>query len=284
MDAVGRPALDTASTDIVREKTVRKTMTALGVAAVTTLLTVSQASAATQVYEGTGWRLAHALQGSDGIHALDPSGTYTITFASDAARSALSHYYTPLASYLTAQLGVKFVVGATNAPGITACSAVPYHTIIVDWKTKPVGTSGESWTYACYNAGNDTEWGAMIEIDKEYWDHPGWFSGGTKDDLEDYATIWNVTAHELGHAVGLLHPNQLDASGNDIPSACPKDSKGWLPIMCTPTTGQNITNAGINYTSFDLAGMKQLVANFGLPAPSATSGVSRPRAVPAGEE
>lgn len=86
------------------------------------------------------------------------------------------------------------------------------------------------------------------------------------------------------HAVGLLHPNQLDASGNNIPSACPKDSKGWLPIMCTPTTGQNIINAGINYTSFDLAGVKQLVANFGLPAPSAAPGVNRPRAVPAGEE
>lgn len=256
-------------------------MTALGIAAVATVLTIGQASAATQVYEGTGWKLLNTLQGSDGIHSLDPSGTYTITFTNEASRSTLAYYYKPLAEYLTTKLGVKFVVGTTDQPNITTCGAVPYHTIIVDWKTEPVGISGESWTYPCYNSKDDSEWGAMVEIDKEYWDHPGWFSGGSKDTLADYATIWNVAAHELGHAIGLAHPNSLDSSGNTIPSACPKDSNGWLPIMCTPTTGQNIKNAGINYTSFDLAGMKQLVANFGLAAPSADR-TGRPKAVEAG--
>ena len=174
------------------------------------------------------------------------------------------------------------MVGNTNTPNMNSCSAVPFHTIIVDLKTEPVGESGISWTYPCYNSADDTEWGATIEIDKEYWDSPGWFSGSSKDTLLDYSMIWDATAHELGHAIGLAHPNSQDSAGKDIPFSCVKNSSGWTPLMCSPYGGPN-NNAGINYTAYDIAGMKQLVKNFALAAPAEkAAGKQAGKAMPMG--
>jgi hypothetical protein len=254
----------------------RKTITTLAtVAAAVAGATVATASSATaagsQVYQGTGWKLESSMTAAGaGIHALDPTAAYTITFADSAARSALSYYYTPLAAWMSQETGAKFTVSATNQAEPTSCSTTREHVIVVGWKTEPVGEAGLSHTGSCYNTQNNTMWGGWIDIDKEYWDHPGWFSGTGKDTAYDYAMIWNATAHELGHAVGLDHPNTRDSSGNVKPYDCVTNSAGWRPLMCSPNGGPT-DKTGINYTAYDIAGIKQLVANYALPAPASAS-------------
>lgn len=271
------------------EGTMRKTLTALAAAAAAvaaaTLLPVGHASAAgTQVYKGTGWQLENSTTAKgDGIHALDPSATYTVTFANSAARSALSYYFTPLAAWMAKETGAKFKVSGTDLPEPTSCATLPVHTIIVNLKTRPTpGAVGMSHTSPCYDTRNDTEYGAWIDMDKEYWDHPGWFSGTGRNTTLDYAMIWNAGAHEFGHAVGLDHPNVRDASGAPKAYACVKNSAGWRPLMCSPNGGPT-TRAGINYTAYDIAGIKQLVANFSLAAPAAPAApkAEQPANVPA---
>jgi hypothetical protein len=249
----------------------RATFTTLTAVAAATLLTAAPASAAgTQVYHGTGWQLQNAMNADGGgIHSLDPASTYTITFADSAARTALSYYFTPLAAWMTSESGVRFMVSPTNQPEPTACSGTPFHTIVIAWKTQPVaGAKGMSHTSPCYDTRNNTAYGARIDMDKEYWDHPGWFSGAGKNTTLDYAMIWNANAHEFGHAIGLDHPNVRDATGAVKPFDCVKNSAGWRPLMCSPNGGPT-DRTGINYTAFDIAGIKQLVANFSLADPAA---------------
>ncbi|MEU6480354.1 hypothetical protein ABZ858_26420 [Streptomyces sp. NPDC047017] len=247
----------------------RKVFTTLAAVAAATLLTAGHASAAgTQVYKGTGWQLESSMTASgDGIHSLNKNATYTITFADSAARKTLEYYYKPLADWMTKQTGVKFTVSATNLPEPTACSTAPIHTIVIGLKTRPMKDKGMSHTSPCYDTRDDTAYGAWIDMDKEYWDHPGWFSGTGKNTTLDFAMIWNANAHELGHAIGLDHPNTRDSKGVVKPFDCVKNSAGWRPLMCSPNGGPT-NKTGVNYTAYDIAGIKQLVANYTLPAPA----------------
>ncbi|MFF0777109.1 hypothetical protein [Streptomyces sp. NPDC003720] len=231
-------------------------------AALLLLVAPGRAAAAGPVYSGTGWKIAT----KDGIHSLSPK-SYVFTFASTSSRTKLTPYAQAVAAQLTAVTGTKFVVSTTveTPPAVGSCPAE--HHLILGVKYRPVGTKGMSRAYNCFTdrAGSvdyRAAWGGWAWIDSEYW-YANWFSTNA---TVNSARIKNAVTHEVGHLVGLDHPNKdLDKDGVVEDYECARTTGGYLPVMCAPGLGGYTTStSGGKFTSRDTPGLKQLVANYGL--------------------
>lgn len=239
----------------------RLTLPAL-VAALLLILAPGRATAATPVYSGTGWQIAT----KDGIHSLSPKD-YTFTFTDTSSRTRLTPYATAMASQLTSVTGTQFTVSTTieTPPAEGSCPAE--HHLILGVKYRPTGVKGMSRAWNCYtNRPGQPDyraaWGGWTWIDSEYW-YASWFSTNS---TVNAAQVKNAITHEVGHLVGLDHPNRdLDGDGVVEDYECARTTYGYLPVMCAPGLGGYTTaSGGGQFTSIETPGLRQLVANYGL--------------------
>ncbi|MFD9004443.1 hypothetical protein ACFV0T_26380 [Streptomyces sp. NPDC059582] len=217
----------------------------------------SARAAAAPVYQATGWKAGTAF----GVYSLSPD-PYTIVYADDTARTKLWKYYPQPASQITASVGVT-VTATTGIDSTPLSQCPPYHRIIVHYEYRPAGSPGISWTNACHNAADGSAWGGHIRLDSEYWTNPAWF---TTDPILNEGFRKDAAAHELGHILGLDHPNQdLDKDGVIEHRECVTSTAGRKPIMCSGNRGpMATTDAGRYTTEYDLPGLRQLLANYTL--------------------
>jgi hypothetical protein len=230
------------------------------VAALLLILATGQATAGL-VYSGTGWKIAT----KDGIHSISPK-PYVITFTDSTSRTRLTPYATAVATQLTDVTGTQFTVTTTLEAAPATGSCPTEHHLILGLKYRPIGDAGVSVAYNCYTNRPGAEddhaaWGGWTWLDTEYW-NAAWFSTNATINA---ARIKNAITHEIGHIVGLDHPNRdLDADGKTEDYECARTTYNYLPVMCSPHGGYTTAGGGGLYTSRDTPGLKQLVANYGL--------------------
>lgn len=234
-----------------------------------TVLALTAAALPTPTYTGLGWK---ALT-SNGIYSLSPD-PYEVVFADTTARSKLSKYFVMPAAQVTRSVGVQVTVTTTlDATPLGTCP--PRHRIIVHYLHQPMGSPGMSQARPCYATGNGSAWGGHVLMDSEYWMTAAWFS---TDPTVNEAHRKDAVTHELGHILGLDHPNtDVDRDGTVEAGECV--AKDWLkPIMCSPNRGvplptvkttsgpvaYNVTEPGKFSKDFDLPGLRQLLANYTL--------------------
>jgi hypothetical protein len=234
---------------------IRRILLPLGILAA--VLTTTAATTLTPTYSGTGWK----AETSYGIYSLSPE-PYTIVFADTTARTKLTPYLTGPAAQVTSQVGVTVTV-STLIDTTPATSCPSKHHIVVHYTYRPLGTAGMSQARPCYAIADGSAWGGHVLMDSEYWTVANWFS---TDPALNEAYRKNATTHELGHILGLEHPNvDLDKDGVLERFECVKNSAGWTPVMCRPNGGyRTSTGAGKFVTEFDVAGLRQLLANYAL--------------------
>ena len=232
---------------------------ALAVTAVTAVLLLAAtppAEAATgPVYAGRGWK----IETSQGIYSLNPD-PYQIVFADDTARAKIKPYLAKPAAQVTAVTGVQVTVtDDLDATPIEYCP--PRHRIVVHYAYRPSGPAGYSRALPCYDILNGSAWGGHILMDSEYWTTANWFS---TDPVKNDAYRANAVTHELGHILGLDHPNtDLDSDGTVESYECVTTATGTRPLMCSPNGGYyNSVDAGRFTPPFDEPGLKQLAANW----------------------
>jgi hypothetical protein len=227
-------------------------------AATATVLALTAATTPAPVYKGVGWK----AWTSNGIEALSPQ-PYTIVFADATARSKLAGYFKSPAAQVTTSVGVKLTVSSTlDTTKRGTCPA--YHRIVVHYTYRPVGLKSVSHTDACHGTTTRSAWGGHILMDSEYWTHTAWFSSNAT--VND-AYRKDVVTHELGHALGLDHPNlDLNHDGKVANYECVKSATtGRKPIMCSPGRDRLATVDGGKFTSeYDLPGLRQMVKNYSI--------------------
>ena len=213
-------------------------------------------AATTPVYQGTGWK---AETDSFHIYSLAP-GPYTVVFANETARTKLAGYFTKPAGQVTSSVGVPVTV-TTTIDTTPATSCPGKGRIVVHYVYRPLGAAGFSQARPCYNTLDGSAWGGHVLMDSEYWTTANWFSS-TASLNEAYKR--NAVTHEFGHILGLDHPNSdLDHDGRIESFECPKNTSGWTPVLCAPNGGnRTATYSGSFVTAFDLAGLKQMAANY----------------------
>lgn len=207
------------------------------------------------VYEGTGWK----ANTDNGIYSLNPD-PYEIVFADTTARTKLKSYFLRPAAQADAVTGVTITV--TDTIDLTPRGICPpRHRIVVHYTYRPMGTAGYSKAEPCYQLSDGSAWGGHVLMDSEYWTTANWFS--VDPTLNDVYRK-NVVVHELGHILGLEHPNKdLDGDATVENFECVKNAAGWLPTMCSPNGGyRNATSAGQFVAEFDVVGLKQLTQNW----------------------
>lgn len=258
--------------------TMKKIARSLGVlAAAAGLVALSNpAYAAGDIYKGTGWRI---LAGR-GIQSLSPdpyvikivkpsAGATKLTAAqTKKAEAKLRAQLKDTAAQLTSITGTKFTLAAGYHKEQTACSSVPRHTITVGLKYRPFmpgNKPGYSQAHPCSASSNKSAWGGWVWVDSEYWKPGDWSIHPT--------LISNLVSHEVGHAIGLDHPNVdgSDADHTADPYECVTNSYKDTPVMCSPNGGHARGRGGTDaradkyagkYTKWDINGLKALKANF----------------------
>jgi hypothetical protein len=234
----------------------RLALAALLTAATTLLATPSTGAAATgPVYEGRGWRINTVK----GIYSLSPD-PYEIVFADTTARTRLTPYLTRPAAQITAITGVQVTV-TTLIDTTPRDQCPPRHRIVVHYTHQPMGVAGYSQAYPCYANANNSAWGGHVLMDSEYWEQPNWFS---TDPVINEGYRKNLVTHELGHVIGLDHPNyDQDGDGQVEPYECVTTASGTRPTVCSRNGGYlNAVDAGKFTPPFDEPGLKQLAANY----------------------
>jgi hypothetical protein len=240
--------------------------TTAGILAALTLLLASATSAraaTTPVYQGTGWSIAT----EDDIHSLDIEDPYLFTFADTASRTRLTPYATAVATQLHEVTGLTITVTTIIEAPPAEGSCPAEHHMILGVKYRPIGIAAMSHAYPCYTnrpgqPDYHAAWGGWTWIDSEYW-YANWFSTNS---TVNTARIKNAVTHEIGHLVGLGHPNtDIDGDGIVEDYECVRTVSGYLPVMCAPGLGGATTEwGGGRFTSRDTPGLEQLVANYGL--------------------
>lgn len=184
------------------------------------------------VTDGYGWELG------SGITHLDSAG-WSVQFYDTYSRDQLRSTMLLTAAELEAKTGIDFYVGYTvnktdaGCPGYTSTGR---HRIVV--RLDPV-TERSNATH-CYL--NGAVHSSRVLFSKANWDNK------TRSGSH-LAYRRNVSSHELGHSVGLSHPNEEYVTGAD-------------PLMSGNHWGGYATAAdAYKYTPYDVKGLKQLVVN-----------------------
>ncbi|MGW7636137.1 hypothetical protein [Streptomyces decoyicus] len=197
------------------------------------------------VMVGTGWRITTQCN----VYCLSPSQQYTVTFSTQALKDRYVPYLTAAVAQLVAA-GVHIVIGGIETPDYN--TVPPLGHIQYGEAYRPIGTPGYSQGLPCWNTGDNSVWGGYVLIDSEYWD-------GTWTLTE--VKRKNILVHELVHALGLDHPNSdMNNDGVVASYEVVKDTAGVTPLMTSPNGGYQDSRAG-TLTPYDLAGIKQLLAN-----------------------
>lgn len=226
-------------------------------------LFASTANAVDPVYEGVGWiSLYSHYPDLYKIHSIDISEPYVFNWYNAETRTTLKPYVEDIAAQLEAITGGEFVVSNDiDTRTSYTCSNQPDHVITMFMYYRPTGKSGISRAYPCYSTSDFSAWGGMVAMDNEYWTNPNWFS--TNPEINEAKTR-NAVTHEVGHIMGLDHPNAHNADGTHIPYDCLNGGTGLQPVMCSPNGGaQNYIDGG-EFQEWDIAGLQQMVANHGL--------------------
>ncbi|MGW3400306.1 hypothetical protein [Streptomyces zhihengii] len=207
------------------------------------------------VYSGAGW-IAELDQPIRSIHP----GGYEIVFADHRARIFARPYFSRAAAQITVLTGIP--VTLTTKIDTTPVGTCPArHRIIVTMEHQPMGLPGYSQARPCWDSRDNSAWGGHIRMDSEYWDGP-WF-GPDWDVNQQYRR--NISAHELGHILGLDHPNaDLNRDGAVDKFECVRNEDGWTPLMCSPNGGYRTDVGSGTFTEFDAAGLKQMADNYWL--------------------
>lgn len=212
--------------------------TAISITAIGSANGEASYTAADDIYKGTGW----AAQTKYGVYSIDPNETYVITYGSTTARTKLQ----PMMEKTVAQLrslGFNIFNTTSVEPVSTGCQTRNH--IILTLKYRPAGTAGYSKAAPCYTVSDHSLFSGKVWINSEYKQLGGTWSLSDK--------LWkNVFPHEFGHAFGLDHS----------PTPIPKNSAGDTPTMTSPNGGPNVSSKYGTFTSWDLAGLKQLKENY----------------------
>lgn len=200
---------------------------------------VEQYTTADDIYKGTGWQ----INSGSGVYSIDRNQTYLITYASATARTKLQ----PTLEKVTVQLrgiGIR-IFNTTAVETVATTSCPPKNHIVMGVKYRPAGSTkvGISLGQTCYNSINHSLASGKVWMDSEYTQ-----LGGTYK-LTDRQ--WkNGVIHEFGHAIGLAH----------APAA--KNSAGDTPALTSPNGGFVSPSKYGTYTSWDIAGIRQMMENF----------------------
>ncbi|MGH4033844.1 hypothetical protein ACQB60_33495 [Actinomycetota bacterium Odt1-20B] len=232
------------------------------------------AHAEPDVYRGTGWKILT----DQGIQSLSPD-PYVIKLVkptssnrltparNKAAEAQLRRDLKRSAAQLTEITGTKFTVAKGYHRAESSCASAERHVIVVGlrWRPYPGHKRGMSRTWPCAASANHSAWGGWIWIDSEYW-MPEIYK-------IDPWRFSNLVSHELGHAVGLDHPNVdgRDANRTADKYECATNSSKDLPVLCSPNGGYAMGKGGSvartkahagEYTKWDKAGLRALKNNF----------------------
>lgn len=240
---------------------IRRTLTAITAALIAAAALVlagathTRAATTQPVYQGTGWKAFT----EDGIYSLSPD-PYTIEFADTTARTQLTRYLTGPATQVTTTVGVPITVTTTiDTTPIASCPA--HHVIVVHYSYRPASSSGMSQTLPCYTSTDGSAAGGHILMDSEYWTTSSWFSSSP---VTNDARRKDAVTHELGHVLGLAHPNaDINRDGTVSDGECVTTAYGLRPLMCSPNRGNPPFALGGKFsTEFDLPGLRQMLANY----------------------
>jgi Ricin-type beta-trefoil lectin domain len=201
--------------------------------------------------------------------AWDPAG-YQFKYGDQAAATALHPYIDAIRSQLTAVTGVPVGVAPTTGTGALASDRA----IFVVMSYRPcdgagnfVGAGNGAAGESCGGPSVDgsTLTGGVAYLDSEYWHTDGSPSGYGGSP----ASLRNLVTHEVGHALGLGHPN---ASGvNSTAGDCVQgDDGGEKPVMCSGsgTVGGYLDDrAGEFVQQFDVQGLRAMAAAGGATVP-----------------
>jgi len=211
------------------------------IAAVALSLTLAATSTVTS---GTGWRYGN------GIDHLDTT-YWSIQFYDEYSRDRLTFYMNLVSDELEAHTDVKFNVTTVINPNSDICPGhTQYggHRLIV--RLDPNSTRSNA-TQCNVNGAADSSRALFSETN--------WFSK-TRDGSK-YAYRRNVVSHEIGHSVGLGHPDWTGTESD--PSGC--TLSGTDPLMCGAYWGGYGGTpdhySAHKYAPYDISGLKHLVLN-----------------------